>query len=103
MFLMLTSSKGISSVVMARFLGKNQKTVWKMGHAIREVTDDRNGELLPLADIVEIDDAFVGGAPKSLSGACNLPGNGCGKPRLILPRESGRGHAAMRSMSAGER
>lgn len=84
MFLVLTSSKGISSVVMARFLGVNQKTAWKMGHAIREMMDDRNGELLPLAEIVEIDDAFVGGAPKSLSGAYNPPGNGCGKPRIFV-------------------
>lgn len=28
MFLVLTSSKGISSVVMARLLGVNQKTAW---------------------------------------------------------------------------
>ena len=40
-----------------------------MGHAIREMMDDRNGELLPLEDIVEVDEAYVGGAPKSLSGA----------------------------------
>lgn len=57
MFLVLTSSKGISSVVMARLLGVNQKTAWKMGHAIREMMDDRNGELLPLEDIVEVDEA----------------------------------------------
>ena len=36
MFLVLTSSKGISSVVMARILGVNQKTAWKLGHAIRQ-------------------------------------------------------------------
>lgn len=57
MFLVLTSSKGISSVVLARLLGVNQKTAWKMGHAIREMMDDRNGELLPLEDIVEVDEA----------------------------------------------
>lgn len=84
MFLVLTSSKGISSVVMARILGVNQKTAWKMGHAIRELMDDRNGELLPWEDIIEIDDAFVGGAQKLLSGAYNPPGNGCGKPRIFV-------------------
>lgn len=41
MFLVLTLSKGISSVVMARILGVNQKTAWKIGHAIRELMDDR--------------------------------------------------------------
>lgn len=41
MFLVLTSSKGISSVVMSRILGVNQKTAWKLGNAIREMMDDR--------------------------------------------------------------
>ena len=44
MVLVLTSSKGLSSVVMARLLGVNQKTAWKMGNAIRELMDDRHGE-----------------------------------------------------------
>lgn len=84
MFLVLTSSKGISSVVMARLLGVNQKTAWKMGHAIREMMDDRNGELLPLEDIVEVDEAYVGGAPKSLSGAYNKRGKGTAKPMIFV-------------------
>ncbi|TMM54550.1 transposase [Sulfitobacter sabulilitoris] len=41
MFLVLTSSNGISSVVMARVLGVTQKTAWKLGHAIREMIDVR--------------------------------------------------------------
>ena len=40
-FLVLTSSKGISSVVMSRLMGVNQKTAWKLGHTIREIMDDR--------------------------------------------------------------
>ena len=84
MFLVLTTSKGISSVVIARLLGVNQKTAWKMGHAIREMMDDRNGELLPLEDIIEVDEAYVGGAPKSLSGAKNPRGQGTGKPMVFV-------------------
>jgi len=84
MFLVLTSGKGISSVVMARLLGVNQKTAWKMGHAIREMMDDRNGELLPLEDIVEVNEAYVGGAPKSLSGAYNKRGKGTAKPMIFV-------------------
>jgi transposase-like protein len=84
MFLVLTSSKGISSVVMARLLGVNQKTAWKIGHAIREMMDDRSGELLPLENVVEVDEAYVGGAPKSLSGAYNPPGKACGKPMIFV-------------------
>lgn len=48
---------------MARLLGANQKPGWKTGHAIREMMDDRNHELLPLDDIVEVDEANVGAAP----------------------------------------
>jgi len=85
MSLVLTSTKGISSVVMARLLGVNQKTAWKMGHAIREMMDDRNAELLPLEDIVEVDEAYVGGAPKSLEEAYNPRGKGTtGKPMIFV-------------------
>lgn len=66
LFLVLTSSKGISSVVMPRLLGVNQKTGWKLGHAIREMMDDRDNEYLPLSGDVELDEAFIGRAPKSL-------------------------------------
>jgi transposase-like protein len=55
-----------------------------MGHAIREMMDDRHGELLPLEDIVEVDEAYVGGAPKSLSGAYNPRGKGTGKPMIFV-------------------
>jgi hypothetical protein len=102
MFLVLTSSKGISSVVMARLLGVNQKTAWKMGHAIREMMDDRNGELLPLEDIVEVDEAYVGGAPKSLSGAYNKRGKGTAK-RMIFVAASRDGQARARVVSDDKR
>ena len=102
MFLVLTSSKGISSVVMARLLGVNQKTAWKMGHAIREMMDDRNGELMPLEDIVEVDEAYVGGAPKSLSGAYNPPGKGCGKP-MVFVAASRDGQARAKVVSDDQR
>ena len=62
MVLVLTSSKGISSVVMARLLGVSRKTAWKMGHAIRELMADRGGEYLPLSGEVEVDEASIGGA-----------------------------------------
>src|SRR5215813_10989457 len=43
MYLVVTSSKGISSVVMSRLLGTTHATAWRLGHAIREMTHDRNG------------------------------------------------------------
>jgi hypothetical protein len=69
MFLVLTSSKGISSVVMARLLGVNQKTAWKLGHAIREMMDDRHGIAGRLSGVVEVDEAFVGGKPQFRHGS----------------------------------
>lgn len=92
-FLVLTSSKGISSVVMARMLGVNQKTAWKLGHAIRELMDDREGIASQLGGIVEVDESFVGGAPKFKKGvktsggaapkslSCWLPLTAMAKPR----------------------
>lgn len=50
-------------------LGVSQKTVWNMGHAIRELIDDRNGQLPPIDDIAAVDGSDLGGAPKSLSAA----------------------------------
>ena len=80
MVLVLTSSKGISSVVMARLLGVSQKTAWKMGHAIRELMADRGGEYLPLSGEVEVDEAYIGGAPKSVGRAPAPRGRGTSKP-----------------------
>lgn len=82
--LVLTSSKGISSVVMARLLGVNKKTAWKMGHAIREIMDDRNREFPLLEGAVEVDGGYVGGAPKSLSGAYASRGRGTRKPMALV-------------------
>jgi transposase-like protein len=83
-FLVLTSSKGISSVVMARMLGVNQKTAWKLGHAIRELMDDREGIASPLGGIVEVDESFVGGAPKFGKGVKNKRGRGTKKPIVLV-------------------
>jgi transposase-like protein len=100
LFLVLTSSKGISSVVMARILGVNQKTAWKMGHAIRELMDDREGRLPQLEGIVEVDEAFVGGAPKYQPGKKNKRGRGTGKP-IVLVAAARDGQARARVVPNG--
>lgn len=84
MFLVLTSSKGISSVVMARLLGVNQKTAWKLGHAIRELMDDREGMAGCLSGVVEVDEAFVGGKPKFRHGVKNKRGRGTNRPIVLV-------------------
>ena len=45
MYLMTSSSKGISSVVLGRLLGTRQKTAWKLGHAIRALMAEVPTEL----------------------------------------------------------
>lgn len=84
MFLVLTSSKGISSVVMSRMLGVNQKTAWRLGHAIRELMDDRDRIAGRLSGVVEVDEAFVGGKPKFRHGVKNKRGCGTGKPIVLV-------------------
>ena len=49
---------------MVSILGVNQKTAWKMGHANRGLMDDREGRLPPLDGNEEVDEDYVGGAPK---------------------------------------
>ncbi len=96
MFLVLTSSKGISSVVMARMRGVNQKTAWKLGHAIREMMDDRQGIAGRLSGAVEVDEAFVGGRPKFRHGVKNKRGRGTGKPiALVAAARNGQARAVL--------
>ena len=47
MFLIVNSSKGISSVYLGKLIGISQKSAWKMGHAIRKMMDPGD-ELLPV-------------------------------------------------------
>jgi hypothetical protein len=83
MYLVVTSSKGISSVVMSRLLGTTQATAWRLGHAIREMTHDRDG--LPLSGLVEIDMKYLGGAPKRRKdGQKSKRGKGTTKPRILI-------------------
>lgn len=98
-FLVLTSSKGISSVVMGRLLGITQKSAWKLGHAIREMMDARGETGRKLAGIVEVDEAFVGGAPKFKKGKKNKRGRGTSKPEVLVAvsREGGARATVMRS------
>lgn len=47
--------------------------------------DDRNGKFLPLEEAVEVDEAYVGGAPKSLFGAHAPRGRGASEPMVLVP------------------
>jgi transposase-like protein len=63
MYLIVSSSKGISSVIMARLIGVTQPTAWRMGHTIRKMMDPQQSDALLLQGIVELDETYVGGQP----------------------------------------
>jgi hypothetical protein len=62
MYYIISSSKGISSVILGRWLGVSQPTAWKMGHAIRAMMDPDNSPVLK--GIVELDEKYFGGKPR---------------------------------------
>jgi len=87
MYLMLSSSKGISSVVMARYIGVTQPTAWKICHAIRELMDLRH-ELEPvLSGTVEVDTKRLGGVPKYRRNVRHRRGRGSKKPIVLVAAE----------------
>ena len=86
-YLVLGSSKGMSSVVLARHIGVTQTTAWKIGHAIRELLSDR-ADLDPhLKGEVEVDTLFVGGAPKPQKHVSNPRGKGTSKTQVLIAVE----------------
>ena len=83
-YIILSSSKGVSSVVLARMLGTTQKTAWKIGHAFRELVLNRPDLPLKLDGTVEVDTLFAGGAPKRRKHVWNPPGKGSRKTKVLL-------------------
>lgn len=63
-YLILVSSKGVSSVILGKQLGVRQSTAWKMAHAVREMTDDRDGKSELLGRVVEVDTTYMGAPPR---------------------------------------
>lgn len=95
-YLTLMSSKGISSVVLARQLGISQQAAWKIAHAIRLLmrppAEDK------LTGTVEVDSLTIGGDPKKRNirryGAAgkyiyNAPGRGSENPTTLIAVEKG--------------
>lgn len=79
MYYMINSSKGISSVFLAKWVGISQKSAWKLGHAVREMMDP-GAEILPaLSGMVELDEKYVGGKPRYQQGIKHKRGKGTDK------------------------
>jgi hypothetical protein len=90
MYLILASSKGISSVKLAEHLGIGQKTAWFLGHRLRAMLG--SGEKLPLSGIVEADESYIGGKARNLPKGAPRPektGRGTRKPMLFAAIERG--------------
>lgn len=99
-FLVLNASKGISSVVLARHLGITQKAAWRIGHAIRELMASEGASSERLTGIVEVDEAFVGGAPKYRKGVKNKRGRGT-KKQIVLVAATRTGQARAARVPSG--
>lgn len=57
-FLIATSSKGVSAAVISRQLGISYKTAWFLCHRIRQLLADDDSTL---KGIVEVDETYIGG------------------------------------------
>ena len=79
MYLIASSSKGISSVVMARLIGVTQPTAWRMGHAIRKMMDPARSDAPMLQGVVELDETYVGGDPQPIPDVIRKRGKGTSK------------------------
>ena len=62
-YLLSTTSKGISSVQLAKHVGVTQKTGWFMDHRIRKAMKENKGQLF---GTVEVDETYVGGLVKAM-------------------------------------
>jgi hypothetical protein len=65
MYYMVNSSKGVSSVYLAQWVGVSQKSAWKLGHAIRKMMEPGSGLVPALKGIVVLDEKYVGAIGRS--------------------------------------
>src|SRR5256885_1884428 len=61
-YLLSTTSKGISSVQLAKHVGVTQKTGWFMDHRIRAAMKQNKGQLF---GTIEVDETHIGGLEKN--------------------------------------
>jgi len=79
MYLIVNSSKGISSVYLGKLIGISQKSAWKLGHAIRKMMGPGTEMVPALCGIVEINEKYIGGKPLYQEGVVHKRGKGTDK------------------------
>jgi len=84
MYYMVHSSKGVSSVFMAKWIGVTQKTAWKMCHAIRHRMEPTTEHTQPLSGVVELDEKYFGGKPRHKVGVRFKRGKGFSKQCVFV-------------------
>jgi len=92
-YLIATSSKGVSAMRLKDWLGVSYKTAWFLGHRIRKMLED--GSAAKLTGIVEADETYVGGRKRK--GRDDDEGN------TGAPSHRGRGKARATVLVAVER
>lgn len=84
MYYMINSSKGVSSVFLAKWIGVSQKTAWKLCHAIREMMQPASGDATLLTGIVELDEKYLGGKPRYQQGVIHPRGKATKKQAVFV-------------------
>lgn len=84
LFCLTNSSKGISSVYLAKWIGTTQKTAWRMGHILRTLMSVQIAAQDQLAGSVEVDETYVGGPPRSQLGVTHKRGRGSRNPCVMV-------------------
>ncbi len=67
MYLFTTSRHGVPAKELQRQLSVTYKTAWRMGHQIRKLMTEVDGDP-PLTDHVEIDETYIGGRKPKIKG-----------------------------------
>src|SRR5258708_5677901 len=84
-YLLSTTSKGISSIQLAKHVGVTQKTGWFMDHRLRKAMKQNGGQLF---GTVEVDETYIGGQVRHMdeSKMDRVEGGTGGKGKAIVGR-----------------
>jgi len=83
-YYMIHSSKGVSSMYIAKWIGVRQKTAWRICHAIREMMDTSHESAPAISGIVELDEKYLGGKPRKEKDVVHKRGKGTSKQGILV-------------------